>query len=44
MVKDGEFKNYVYSLKEQLRKIEIGEKEVIKSNWESLKAIGKKRR
>jgi hypothetical protein len=44
MVKDSEFKTYIYSLKEQLRKIEVGEKEVIKSNWESLKAIGRKGR
>ncbi len=41
--KDSDYSNYMNVLKEDLRKLDYGEKEVIEGNWEGLKFIGRKR-
>ncbi len=43
MAKDNDYSNYINGLREELRKLDYGEKEVIEGNWEGLKFIGRKR-
>lgn len=43
MVKDNDYQNIISELERQLRELEMGKNKLIKSNWDSLKLIGRKR-